>query len=106
MRKKEIWHAVELALRHAKKKHPNYPDHVCAQAGIVVEEAGELMRAALQWKYERGSIKASDLQLLINLQGEALHTAAACIRFLENLKNLKVEPITDKQDTPGELPGI
>src|SRR5438445_45331 len=44
---------VLAELKRAKKKFPNWPDHPAAQAGIVCVEAGELMQACLQWKYER-----------------------------------------------------
>ena len=53
MTNKEIWEAIEKETRKAKKKFPGWPQHPCGQAGIVVEEAGELMKACLQWKYER-----------------------------------------------------
>ena len=39
----------------AHKLHSvRWPDHVAAQAGIVCEEAGELMQASLELKYEKG----------------------------------------------------
>lgn len=53
MKRNEIWLSIGLELSRAKKKFPNWPDHPAAQAGIVCEEAGELMKACLQWKYER-----------------------------------------------------
>ena len=86
MKRNQIWQQIELELREAKKKHPNWPDHVCAQAGIVVEEAGELMHAALQWKYERdGSELVREVQK-DDMRKEAIQTAVTAIRFLENLK--------------------
>jgi sugar (pentulose or hexulose) kinase len=86
MKRNHIWQLIELELRAAKKKHPNWPDHVCAQAGIVVEEAGELMRAALQWKYERNANEVVEEQQKEELKKEAIQTAVTAIRFLENLK--------------------
>lgn len=53
MKKNEIWQAVELELRKAKSKFPQWPTHPAAKAGIVMEEAGELMQACLQFKYEK-----------------------------------------------------
>lgn len=85
MKRNEIWQAIELELRNAKKKHPNWPDHVAAQAGIVCEESGELMRACLQWKYERDKPEYEASQIS-EMKKEAIHTAATAIRFLENLK--------------------
>lgn len=83
MNRNKIWQAIELELRNSKKKHPNWPDHVAAQAGIVCEESGELMQACLQWKYER---KENDAEQKEQMRIEAIHTAATAIRFLENLK--------------------
>ena len=54
MKRSKIWQEIELELRKAKKAFPNWPDHVAAQAGIVCEEAGELMQASLELKYEKG----------------------------------------------------
>lgn len=81
----QIWQSIELELRSAKKKHPNWPDHIAAQAGIVCEEAGELMKAALEFKYERET-NNEDLRVQIeSMRKEAVQTAAMAIRFLENL---------------------
>lgn len=76
-------------LKKAKKAYPNWPDHVAAQAGIVVEEAGELMQAALQLKYEKGKGGLSVTEQRKHMRDEAVQTAAMCIRFLENLDKQK-----------------
>lgn len=73
-------------LKRAKKKFPNWPDHAAAQAGIVCEEAGELMQAALQFKYEKGKNGLTIDQQKKKMQEEAIQTAAMALRFLENLK--------------------
>ena len=72
-------------LKRAKKKHPNWPDHIVAQAAIVSEESGELTRAALQWKYERAPDEEGQARQREDLRKEATQTAAMAIRFLENL---------------------
>lgn len=82
----EIWQSIELELRKAKKKFPNWPDHPAAQAGIVCEESGELMQAALEFKYEKGKKEQTVDQQKEQMRIEAIHTAAVAIRFLENLK--------------------
>jgi hypothetical protein len=69
-------------LRRSKKVHPRFPDHVAGQAGVVVEGAGALMQAALEIKYGKG--KGAEGQK--RLRAEAVRTAAAAIRLLENLK--------------------
>lgn len=61
----------------AEAKHPNWPDDPIHQAAIVNEEAGELIRAALQYQYEGGSRE--------EIRKEAIQTAATCIRLLKNL---------------------
>ena len=64
-------------MERAKAKFPWWPEDQIHAAAIVAEEAGELLKAALQNKYENGSIE--------NVQKEAIHTATTAIRFLENL---------------------
>ncbi len=82
----EIWQAIELEVRRSKKKFPGWPDHPAAQAGIVCEEAGELMQACLKWKYERSKNLNDQKLQQQQMREEAIQTAAVSIRFLENLK--------------------
>lgn len=88
----EIMRLVNAELARTKKKFPNWPDHMVARAAIVGEEAGELIRASLQWKYERGS--SMDEQRLQHnaMVSEAVQTIVTGIRFLENLN-----PLTDER---------
>lgn len=79
----EIWSEIELELRKAKKKFPGWPEHAAAQAGIVVEEAGELMQACLQYKYQRKDLPEDEHKR--RMRKEAIQTAVTAIRFLENL---------------------
>lgn len=79
--RKEIWQAIELEHRLAKKKQPRWPDHPAGQAGMVVKEAGALMGASLKMKYEK-TISDEQIKLMTT---EAINTAVAAIRFLENL---------------------
>lgn len=69
---------IFIELVYATKKFPTWPDNIIEQAAIVCEESGELIRAALQVKYEAGDIE--------DCRKEAIQTAAMCIRFLKNLK--------------------
>jgi len=71
-------------LAKAKRLHPKWPVHPAGQAGIVVEEAGELMQACLERKYERS--KYSDDEHRRRIRAEAVQVAVTAIRFLENLK--------------------
>jgi hypothetical protein len=54
--------AIELVLKElerAKTIHPNWPEDNIHGAGIVCEESGELIRAALNHKYDKKEL--SDL---------------------------------------------
>lgn len=65
-------------VERAQKKFPHWPDDIIHASAIVNEESGELIRAALQQKYENGSIT--------ECKKEAIQTAAMAIRFLINIK--------------------
>lgn len=98
MKNQDIWKMIDDELRRAKKKFPSWPDHPAAQAGIVCEEAGELMQACLQWKYERMESLDGQEGQIKNMEDEAVQVAAAAIRFLENLKpKNKVDEISPLQ---------
>jgi hypothetical protein len=69
-------------LKRTKKKH-RWPVHVVAQAAIVSEEAGELIREALRYKYE---LSENDEEAIKRMEKEAIQTAVVAIRFIENLR--------------------
>lgn len=73
--------SIEAEIERAEKKHPHWPDDYIHQAAIVAEEAGELVRAALNDYYENGQTPAG----LEEIRKEAIQTAATCIRLLKNL---------------------
>jgi hypothetical protein len=84
MDKKLIWQSVELELRKIKKEHTNFPDHICAMAGMVTNEAGKMMDLAIKEKYKHDP----ENKLILNNQyliNSAVRTAAMAIRFLENI---------------------
>lgn len=60
----------------ACKKHPNWPTDQVHAAAVMIEEAGETMRATLNEHYEAGTKEDTNK--------EAIQTAAMCIRFLMN----------------------
>ena len=66
--------AIEAEVERATAKHSRWPADPIHAAAIVAEEAGELVKASLDHVYhgERGS----------DMDMEAIHTAATCIRFL------------------------
>ena len=61
----------------SKMIHPNWVEDYIHGAGVVCEESGELMKAALNHEYFGDSKD--------KMKEEAIHTAATAIRFLENL---------------------
>lgn len=69
--------AIMHELARAEKKHPNWPKDKIYAAAIVSEESGELMRSAVQFQMEGGSIN--------EVETEAIQTACTAIRLLKNL---------------------
>ncbi len=70
-------HVIELVfdeLRRAEQKFPGFPDDPVHAAGIIGEESGELMQAALDYYYGRGTLE--------QMRAEAVQTAAMAFRFL------------------------
>ena len=79
MKRNEIWQAVELEVRKSKRKLPRWPVHVVAQAAMVASAGSDVLTEAIPLKYT----DASDRE---KLRDSAIRSAAAAIRFLENLK--------------------
>jgi len=71
-------------LERAERKFPAFPTDPIHAAAIVVEEAGELQRAALQVTYERGN--------RIALKEEIEQVGAMAYRFLLNLDKMEPRP--------------
>lgn len=72
-------------LREAEKKFPGFPIDVIHCAGILAEEAGEVMKSALDYHYGR-----SDNQE--ELRKEIAQTGAMAIRFLLRMLDSKHYP--------------
>lgn len=72
---------IEAEHRRAKELHPDWPEDVIHAAEIVAEEAGELVRAALQFVYEGGDVDA--------LECAAVQTGAMAVRFLDGLPTVR-----------------
>lgn len=86
MKRNQIWQAIELELREAKRRFPNWPDHIAAQAGIVNNRSGKVMDLSLQIKYQKDKTDKTKKDFKERIEKEAVKTAAMAIRFLENLK--------------------
>jgi hypothetical protein len=63
-------------LERAEKLHPNWPKDIVYQIATMCEEAGEALKATLDYKYGKGP---SD-----DIIKEVIQTAAMCLRFLKN----------------------
>ena len=68
-------------LENAEKKHPNWPVDPVHAAAIVNEEAGELIRAALNYNYEN--------KPYFEMTDEAIQVGAMALRFLLNIHKLE-----------------
>jgi hypothetical protein len=71
-------------LERAERKFPKFPTDPVHAAAIVVEEAGELQKAALEFTYEDGG--------WTQMFDEAIHTGAMALRFLIHLDQMKERP--------------
>ncbi len=92
----ELWSNIDPRIKHrllliaaecdrACNLHPVFPQDKIHQAGIVCEEAGELIQAAIDLQYHKGSIMA--------IETEVLHTAATALRMLIHLPDAsKINP--------------
>lgn len=72
---REICEKIEEEIKRAEKIHPEWPDDVVHGAAILAEEAGEVLKAALDIYYKR----EFNLQVL---RKELIQTAAMAFRFL------------------------
>jgi hypothetical protein len=69
-----IMKEVDAEIKRAIELHPNWPKDIIHQAGIVCEESGELIQAALDHVYFQDPIEA--------VRTEAIHTIATCVRLI------------------------
>jgi hypothetical protein len=74
---------IVFELNSAIEAHPSWPSDMIHKAAIVQEEAGELIKAAVQFQYEDGSIS--------EIVKEARQTGAMALRFLLNLSNAETK---------------
>lgn len=79
MNRKEIINKILVELQWAENLHPVFPIDIIRQVAIMVQESGEVVRAANQFDNEGGSLE--------DVRKELTQTAAMCIRVLENLES-------------------
>jgi NTP pyrophosphatase (non-canonical NTP hydrolase) len=77
MENEKIIEMIVRELRIAEEKHPCWPDDIVHAAAILAEEAGEVVKDALDVHY---SGKSTD-----DLKIEIAQVGAMAIRMLENL---------------------
>lgn len=83
--------------KEARKKHPSFGKDIVLSAAIVCEEAGELVRAALQVKYEKGRY--------YDMHKEAIQVGATALRFVvEGAPELPWPPRPSKTKTKTAKP--
>lgn len=76
-------------LEKARAKHPQWPVDVIHAAAILAEEAGEVVKAALDMTYDGGSVE--------DVRTELAQTGAMCLRMLVNLGGAS-EAIHEERD--------
>ena len=87
--------ALSTVIKHVEKaeaEFPYWPGDIIHAAGVVAEEAGELLQAALQETYEADTDPTGDTYLDRCLE-EAGHTGATAIRFLINWVGMSRQPL-------------
>lgn len=81
-KRQEMWNLIEAEMKRAKKTYPSWPVHAAAQAGVVVKQSGDLMKAAINVKYRRGNGLSSER---LEMKRSAIKTIVAAMRLLENI---------------------
>ena len=74
MKEKEAFELLQVAIRYAKSKHPEFPDDPEGGFAIIAEEMLELCRAI------------NDGESEMRMIDEALHVAVTAIRFIQARK--------------------
>jgi len=78
-----VWVKIQEELTRASVLHPTYPVDHLRRTAIMVEEAGEAMKAALEaTRPGPGYGPSPGYPPLNNLRDELVQTAAMCIRQL------------------------
>lgn len=74
MKKEFIEQLIIVELDRATRQHPEWPDDIIHAAAVVVEEAGELMKACLELVYFGGDERS--------IRNEIVSVAAMAKRFM------------------------
>lgn len=85
----EVWTEIRAEMTRAESLHPNYPSDHLRRTAIMVEEAGEAIRAALQ--VTRVGSPVHGYASLEDLRQELVQTAAMCVRQLKVMAEERYE---------------
>jgi len=80
----EVVQELLTELARAEKKHPKFPIDPVHASSVLNEEAGELVKAALEYTYEGADFD--------EMRKEAIQTGAMAIRFLLNMPSMVKSP--------------
>jgi len=76
-------------LQDAEKKYPEWPRDIIHAAAIVIEEAGELVQATLNYRYNKQKYSKEEFNVYFEkIKKEAIQTGAMALRFLKNFDNV------------------
>lgn len=78
-----IYRAIDAEVELAKRMYPEWPKDRVHGAAICVEEAGELIQAALD--HVKPELNHKEGDTVERMWKEAVQTAAMAIRFMEDL---------------------
>ena len=81
--------AIESELDRAEGIHPDYPTDPVRRAAILAEEAGEVVRAALDLTRPHKRMGYTAAGLTQKMYKEAVHTAAMAVRLLNAMEGDK-----------------
>lgn len=103
MNRKEIWPAIEQAVRKHRRSVPDYPEHILAQVGSIGVPFGKLMGVAYDFKFAADNIDQQKDRLQL-MEWHAIEVAARAIRFLENLKTAQQWQKDSQTEISGRTP--
>jgi hypothetical protein len=83
----EVWKLVEAEVARAESLHPNYPPSTdpVRRVGIIVEEVGETMQAALDLSRSSDHSHHDLINAYSRLLTEGVHAAAMCVKMLKEM---------------------
>lgn len=76
MTDEEVFMAVRIELRSARRQHPNWPEDMVHAASVITEEQGEVIKAVnnVYWKQGHDTI--------MDIRYEAIQAMTTLVRFL------------------------